>query len=64
MGFSVHLNVQLKFYNLPYVKLFSNDRAGKAGRARWFLVDLDAIQKGKEYISQYQVVVSSANAGG
>ena len=47
-----------------YVKLFSNDRAGKAGRARWFLVDLDAIQKGKEYISQYQVVVSSANAGG
>ncbi|MCT2872773.1 GGDEF domain-containing protein, partial [Limosilactobacillus fermentum] len=23
MGFSVHLNVQLKFYNLPYVKLVS-----------------------------------------
>lgn len=26
--------------------------------------DFDAIQKGREYISQYQVVVSSANAGG
>lgn len=47
-----------------YVKLLSNDKAGKAGRAKWFLADLDAIQKGREYISQYQVVVSSANAGG
>ncbi|MCC4425551.1 hypothetical protein LMB23_03650, partial [Limosilactobacillus reuteri] len=24
MGFSVHLNVQLKFYNLPYQKLVDN----------------------------------------
>lgn len=53
-----------KFDETKYVKLFSNDKAGKAGRATWFLVDLDAIQKNRKYISQYQVVVSSANAGG
>ena len=56
--------IQKNFDRQKYVKLFSNDKAGKSGRAKWFLVDLDAIQKGKEYINQYQVVVSSANAGG
>lgn len=52
------------FDSSKYLKLFSNDRAGKAGRSKWFLVDKDVITKSKEYINQYQVVVSSASAGG
>ncbi|WP_056962146.1 hypothetical protein [Limosilactobacillus panis] len=35
MGFSVHLNVQLKFYNLPLIKNFSNN----------FLVKVDKIHQ-------------------
>ena len=47
------------------IKLFTNDRAGKAGRATWFVTSRDVIPASKqEYISQWQVVVSSANAGG
>lgn len=46
------------------IKLFTNDRAGKAGRATWFIASKDVITKNKEFISQWQVVVSSANAGG
>lgn len=53
-----------EFDKSKYVKLFSNDKAGKAGRATWFLTDATVIQKNREYINQYQVVVSSANAGG
>lgn len=46
------------------VKLFTNDKAGKAGRAKWFVVDRDTIKNNPEYIEEWQVVVSSANAGG
>ena len=46
------------------VKLFTNDKAGKAGRAKWYVVDKDVIESNPEYISQWKVVVSSANAGG
>lgn len=46
------------------VKLFTNDKAGKMGRARWYFVDRAMIKANQEYISQWQVVVSSANAGG
>lgn len=46
------------------VKLFANDRAGKAGRSKWFVVNKDLIPKNEEYISEWQVVVSSASAGG
>lgn len=46
------------------VKLLTNDKAGKAGRATWFIANKDVITKNKEFISQWQVVVSSANAGG
>lgn len=46
------------------VKLFTNDKAGKAGRAKWYIVDKDVIRSNPEYISQWKVVVSSANAGG
>lgn len=46
------------------IKLFTNDRAGKAGRAKWFIANKDVITRNKNYIAQWQVVVSSANAGG
>lgn len=46
------------------IKLFTNDRAGKAGRATWFIANRDVITKNEDFISQWQVVVSSANAGG
>ncbi|MDY0236917.1 MAG: Eco57I restriction-modification methylase domain-containing protein [Gudongella sp.] len=46
------------------VKLFTNDKAGKAGRSKWFLADKSIITNNPEKISEWQVVVSSANAGG
>ena len=46
------------------VKLFTNDKAGKAGRAKWFVADRSVIKQNAEYIDEFQVVVSSANAGG
>lgn len=46
------------------IKLFTNDRAGKAGRATWFIANKDVITRNNNYIAQWQVVVSSANAGG
>lgn len=46
------------------VKLFTNDKAGKSGRAKWFIAPLSAVPKGQQFIHQWQVVVSSANAGG
>ncbi len=46
------------------IKLFTNDKAGKAGRAKWYIVDRSVIKHNPEYIDEYQVVVSSANAGG
>lgn len=42
----------------------TNDKSGKAGRATWFLVDRDSIPSNSELIDEWQVVVSSANAGG
>lgn len=46
------------------IKLFTNDRAGKAGRAQWYVVSRSAIACNQSYIDQWKVVVSSANAGG
>ena len=46
------------------IKLFANDKAGKAGRSKWYVADKSIIESGKEYLSEWQVVVSSANAGG
>lgn len=46
------------------IKLFTNDKAGKAGRSTWYIVDRDVISVNAEYIDQWKVVVSSANAGG
>lgn len=46
------------------VKLFSNDRAGKAGRARWYIADRNCVATAQDLIDKWKVVVSSANAGG
>lgn len=46
------------------IKLFTNDKAGKAGRATWFIVDKNVVTAHQDMINQWQVVVSSANAGG
>jgi hypothetical protein len=46
------------------IKLFTNDRAGKAGRAKWFIANRNDIESNASYIDEWQVVVSSANAGG
>ena len=46
------------------IKLFTNDKAGKAGRAKWYVANKEVIKSSPEYISQWKVVVSSANAGG
>lgn len=46
------------------IKLLTNDKAGKAGRAKWYIAKRDVITTGKEYLDKWKVVVSSANAGG
>ena len=46
------------------IKLFANDKAGKAGRARWYVAKRDVITTGKQYLKEWKVIVSSANAGG
>lgn len=46
------------------IKLFTNDKAGKAGRAKWFVANKDTIKNNSGLIEEWQVVVSSANAGG
>ncbi len=46
------------------VKLFTNDRAGKAGRAKWFVAKRSVIKVNQDAIGKWKVVVSSANAGG
>ena len=46
------------------VKLFTNDKAGKAGRARWYLTRRTVIKENADAIDKWKVVVSSANAGG
>lgn len=46
------------------VKLFTNNKAGKSGRATWYVVDKKEIKYNSELISKWKVIVSSANAGG
>ena len=46
------------------VKLFTNNKAGKAGRAQWYVAKRNVIEDNREFIDQWKVVVSSANAGG
>lgn len=53
-----------KFDKAKYIKLFTNDKAGKMGRAKWFIAEKDVIGSNQNLIYEWQVVVSSANAGG
>lgn len=53
-----------KFDEDEFVKIFANDRAGKSGRSKWYLTKLDNIPANRELVYEWQVVVSSANAGG
>ena len=46
------------------IKLFTNDKAGKAGRANWYVAQKTVIKTGLDYLYRWKVVVSSANAGG
>ena len=46
------------------IKLYANDKAGKAGRSTWYIADRDVIKINQKYIDEWKVVVSSANAGG
>lgn len=46
------------------VKLFTNDKAGKSGRATWYIASKDSITQNADQIGKWQVVVSSANAAG
>ena len=46
------------------IKLFTNDKGGKSGRARWYITKKSVITTGIEYLDKWKVVVSSANAGG
>ena len=46
------------------IKLFTNDKAGKSGRAKWYVANKDIITTGREYLDKWKVIVSSANAGG
>lgn len=46
------------------IKLFTNDKAGKAGRARWYIAKKDIIKTNANLLPYWKVVVSSANAGG
>lgn len=46
------------------IKVLANDKAGSAGRAVWFIASKGLIKKNIDYISQWQVVVSSAHGGG
>ena len=46
------------------IKLFTNDKAGKAGRASWYVAHKSVIKTGLEELHKWKVVVSSANAGG
>ena len=46
------------------IKLFTNNKAGKSGRAKWYIADRKVITTGLEYLDKWKVIVSSANAGG
>lgn len=55
-------NAEIDYAN--EIKLYANDKAGKAGRTTWFITSPDVIPNNKDLIYEWQVVVSSANAGG
>lgn len=46
------------------IKILTNDRPGPGGRSRWFVIDKEAVKQNTKYVSEWQVVVSSAHPGG
>lgn len=46
------------------IKLLTNDKAGKAGRAKWYIANRSVITTGLDVLNDWKVIVSSANAGG
>ena len=52
-----------KFDPKTEIKVFTNDKAGKAGRATWFIASKDIVQQNQHLINEWQVVVSSASPG-
>ena len=46
------------------IKLFTNDKAGSAGRGKWYIVKKELVTSNINYISEWQVIVSSAHPGG
>ena len=46
------------------IKLLTNDKAGSAGRAKWYIIPKELIRTGKKYIGKWKVVASSAHPGG
>ncbi len=46
------------------IKLFTNNKAGAAGRSVWYVCKRSEITTNVDYIDEWQVVVSSAHAGG
>ena len=54
----------MKFNKKTEIKLYANDKAGKAGRTRWYIAKRNIITSNIDFIDKWKVVVSSANAGG
>lgn len=46
------------------IKLLTNDKAGKAGRAKWYIANRNIITTRLDVLGDWKVIVSSANAGG
>lgn len=46
------------------IKLFANDKAGKTGRTKCYVTNRSLIKNNANLIDEWQVTVSSANAGG
>ena len=59
-----YIGEDMLFDSKKEIKLFTNDKGGKAGRAKWYIVNRDVIATGKDQLNKWKVVVSSANAGG
>jgi superfamily II DNA or RNA helicase len=52
-------SLQPDHFNDP-IRLLTNDKAGSAGRAKWFYIDRLTIQKNTQLIDQYKVAMPSA----
>jgi len=52
------------FDKTKQIKLYTNDKAGSAGRAKWFIVDRSAVKSGLQHLDDWKVIVSSAHPGG